>query len=181
MSKDSLSHFINGPKDVIAIDPGISGAVVRLGKGNLEIYRGFKSLEEIPSAIMDALGDSAPDHIVIEHVWARPGEGVVSVFSFGRSDGFARGAIQMAKDMRFAGVALDQVAPVKWQNWCKKQFGLEGLKAGEFDSSKLIFRALPEYVDLFRKRPRKKGEKGWPDHNASDAALIGLWRLGQNI
>lgn len=165
--------LLKGPADVVACDPGQSGAVVRLGKGKLTVCRGFKTLPEIAAGLEKAMEGGAPSYLVVEDVHAMPGQGVVSMFSFGKSTGVFYGAAYSLCLLR-TGLQLDEVSPQKWQNWVKKTLGLV-LAAGEFDSRAIIEKYLPEYADLFRK-PRGKLCDG-----ACDAALIGFWRLSNSI
>jgi hypothetical protein len=173
-----LHELVHSSYDAVACDPGQSGSVVRVGRGQVKVWRGFKTLGDITSAVVDACGQVLPSFVVVELVSAMPGQGVCSMFSFGKSTGAFYGAFYAYSwGALHTGLPLDEVSPQKWQNWAKKKLGLV-LGAGEFDSTKIIETYLPQYADLFRKRPRRKGELGNLDHNGTDALLIGLWRLG---
>jgi len=159
--------MIDTPKITVGIDPGMSGAVAVLGKGNLQIFRDFKAPLDIVHGVQAAAQVCAePDMIVIEDVHAMPGQGVVSMFNFGHATGVARGAILAS----FPGQPLVKVAPLKWQN-VLRVIG-EWYKPREFDSRAIALQLFPSpaHAALFR---RKK------DHNSADAALMALWALHQ--
>jgi len=87
----------------------------------------------------------------VEQVAAMPGQGVSSMFSFGRSLGVIEGALAGN------GIATYFVRPQRW----KKEFGLVGK---EKDAARgLVIARWPEHSDLFK---RKK------DIGRADAALI---------
>lgn len=162
-----MHDAVNSSVTILAIDPGMSGAVARIGGGELIVRRDFKTLHDIATAIVALRPGS--DLAVIEQVGARPGEGVCSVFSFGKNTGVAFGALYVAG---FAPDQVTEVHPLRWQNFCRTKFGLDRATHPEFDSRALAIRLFPEHADLFK---RKK------DHNTADAVLLGLWRLAQVI
>lgn len=112
----------------IGVDPGISGALVVLtltrvhaiydmpvkaktaGKGN-EV-NGY----EVARVVRGWLDEFWPEHAYVENVGARPGEGVVSMFSFGKNTGVVIGVLQAF------GMPLTTVAPGSW----KARAGLRG-------------------------------------------------------
>jgi len=146
-------------KAVVGIDPGLSGAVAMLyPDGRLTIFRDFKESIDIVTAVVRTVPDAA--RVVIEHVHAMPGQGVCSMFSFGRSTGIAIGAV-LAK----TSAPLIQVAPLRWQNHFKKKYGLAGAPFKEVTRDLAAY-LFPKFENLFT---RKK------DHGSSDAALIALW------
>ena len=150
---------------IIGIDPGLTGALV-LMNNNGDIYE----IADMPiSAKTNGKGQQVNavqlcellqqfsrykiDAVVIERVHAMPGQGVTSVFGFGRSLGVVE------------GVAAACCFPVKWvtpQNW-KKKFSLIGK---DKDASRtLVIERYPSHSELFK---RKK------DIGRADAVLIGL-------
>lgn len=143
---------------VLAIDPGLSGAVVRLSDGELLARRDFKKLADIAAAV--ALLAPGVDRAVIELVHAMPGQGVCSMFSFGRSTGVAYGALFS----NLSGGDIVEVSPQKWQNYYRSRLNIP--KGTLFDSREIATRLLPAHAHLFA---RKK------DHNTADAALMALW------
>lgn len=154
-------NSFHGINTVLAIDPGMSGAVVRMGQGRIEARRDFKCLRDIAIAV-SVLQQGTTD-AVIEQVGARPGQGVVSMFSFGKSTGVALGTAYAHQLYH-----MQEVSPQRWQNWCRKEFGIP--RPQEFDSRALALRLFPAHADLFK---RKK------DHNTADAVLLGYWKLCQ--
>lgn len=121
---------------VLGIDPGIDGALV-LMDGELPVkwavmptvkaQAGFRKrngrliydengnkipkyrTEVDPVEMVRIFRDFAPDHIFLEEVTSRPAQGVVSVFSFGRSFGDVRTA------GAWLGCDLTRVRPQEWQ------------------------------------------------------------------
>jgi crossover junction endodeoxyribonuclease RuvC len=155
---------------ILAIDPGLSGAVVLLGPGELQVRTDFKHIEDLTRAI-DEFAPSA-SHAVVELVAARPGQGVSSMFTFGMSAGVALGSLHSngfsAYDKRKK--KLVEVAPQKWQRYFReleteldKSFGDARLP---FDS-KAVARRLLSHSAEFLERAK--------DHNTADALLMALW------
>lgn len=156
---------------VIGIDPGLSGAVVRIWEGDefekekIVCRRGFKTLADIANGIEHVGMIQCVSTYVIEQVSAMPGQGVCSMFSFGRSTGTAFGTIFSA-----LSDTVYEVAPMKWQNWFTNELGLPKGK-GLFDSTKVVPMILSE--DL--QKPLMFARKKALDHNACDAFLIAVW------
>jgi crossover junction endodeoxyribonuclease RuvC len=146
----------------IGIDPGLSGAIAfyDLESGRLsvddmptvEIKRNGKDKKEInPHALADIFtGIDVPCSAVLERVGAMPGQGVTSVFSFGRSVGVIEGVLAAS----FIKVTI--VTPQTWQ----KAAGVRGGKDGARLRASELF---PAYAPLFS---RKK------DDGRADAALM---------
>jgi len=147
---------------ILAIDPGKSGAACLLGRGTLAVRRDYRTLNDIVSGIRDLVEIETPDLAVIEQVNARPGEGVCSVWAFGKATGVAEGAIASLLPSH----ELHEVHPLKWQNFFRRQFGLPRPK--EFDSRAICQKLLPGYLTLFKRKL---------DHNTADAVLIAVWAL----
>ena len=155
---------------ILSIDPGISGALALLdntkivdiqdmpivpkttGKGN-EI-----SAILLAQIIRDYCCEYTIDKIVMEVVRAMPGQGSVSMFSFGRSVGTIEGVL--------AGLQLP-VTMVRPQVW-KKHHGL--LKKDKQAARTLVLQKYPNDIDWFK---RKK------DVDRADAVLMGLWLHNQ--
>jgi len=156
------SDWVGAPVSVLAIDPGLSGAVCRMGQGRFDILRDFKTLPDIARAIAKL----APgvDHAVIEFVHAMPGQGVCSMFSFGRAAGVADGALALSLP---ADRQVHQVAPQKWQNMFRQWDGIP--KGTAFDSRTLASKLFPSFSQTYFTRKK--------DHNSADAALMAVWCL----
>ena len=111
---------------VYGIDPGLSGAIARfdLTEGFLEIHdmpimEVNKKKSVSPQLVADILRQQhAP--VYIEKVGAMPGQGVSSMFSFGRSYGVLLGCA--------AGLQMPTtvITPVEWQRALKCQKGKDG-------------------------------------------------------
>lgn len=146
----------------IGIDPGLNGAIAFLDteKGHLsvvdmptfEVKRNNKAKREVsPHGLADVLSLSQNvAGVVLERVGAMPGQGVTSVFSFGRSVGIIEG-ILAAEHM-----AVSIVTPQAWQ----KAAGVRGGKDGARQRACELF---PNYAGLFA---RKK------DDGRADAACM---------
>lgn len=152
---------------IVGIDPGISGAVVRIREGKIiGARRDFKNFQDVITAINQVV--QAGDRVFLENVHARPGEGVCSVFTFGKAAGIALGVATV-----MAGTPPVEVAPLKWQNHFRWYYNLPKVPGGvpfkELTRS-VAERVFPEHKELFK---RKK------DHGTADAALIAKWGEAQ--
>ena len=141
---------------ILAVDPGLTGAIAFYFPAHDAI-----TVEDMPVAGGDIdvaslaarIAQMRPDVAIVEHVAARPGQGVASMFRFGCGFGMLRGAIAAS------GVPLHLVAPSRW----KRYFGLD---ADKELSRSLALRLWPTRSDLFgRKR----------DHGRAEAALLGRY------
>jgi crossover junction endodeoxyribonuclease RuvC len=148
---------------ILGIDPGASGAVAVLdGQALVAVHDmptkkvkvSGKMKTRIDSrALYEALHDYQVTHVFLEQVSAMPGQGVSSMFAFGRATGIAEGvAATQSKE-------LIEVRPQVW----KKHFGLDGRKDGSRDAA---MERWPRMASYFQ---RKK------DDGRAEAALIGLW------
>ena len=112
---------------IIGIDPGLSGAIAVLESSRKSILR----LEDMPvvpdgkkrkvsghglKEILKHYPRATVDMVYLERVSAMPGQGVVSMFSFGRSVGAVEAAISLL------GLPLTYVTPQSW----KRSAGLIG-------------------------------------------------------
>lgn len=157
--------LVHSPFQVVAVDPGKSGAVARVGKGCFDVRRDFKDLQSIALAIADL--SRGADYGVIENVHAMPGQGVCSMFTFGKATGVAFGGLflSLAKT-----APLVEVAPLKWQNFFRKEMGVD--KSVPFDSRLIATRLFPSYTQPYLQREL--------DHNTADAILLATWWLLQS-
>lgn len=143
---------------VLGIDPGMSGAVALWDTRtqSLDVRRNFKRLSHIGTAVRDLCADGVT-FAVVELVGARPGQGVTSMFTFGRSAGAAMGALDVL------GVPFVEVAPAKWVGHYRKQFGLEDV---DFNSPEVAGRMFPNFLNLFARKL---------DHGTADACLLAAY------
>lgn len=142
---------------IMGIDPGISGAIAfyfpmvpsRIAVDDVPVAGGEINVAELARLIRV----HRPTLAVIERVSAMPGQGVTSMFNFGRSYGDVRGVIGAME------VPLHFVTPQKW----KKHFGLSSDK----DQSRMrAIRMFPTAADSFK---LKKHD------GRAEAALIALY------
>lgn len=147
---------------IAGVDPGAKGAVaildtethtlVVIDMPTLKVKRGSRIVNQVDAAILaDLLRPHAEDlHVTIEKVHAMPGQGVSSMFSFGRAAGIIEGVL--------AGldVTFDLVPPATWT----KAMRLYGGKDGSRHRAQELF---PDQAHLFA---RKK------DDGRAEAALI---------
>ena len=109
---------------VIGIDPGLSGAIALIRDGEYaEVWdmptmgRGSGNKQQINAAeVGKILRECPPCMAWIEQVGAMPGQGVSSMFNFGKAAGAALGALGALQ------FPVSEVTPVKW----KREFGLIG-------------------------------------------------------
>jgi crossover junction endodeoxyribonuclease RuvC len=132
----------------IGIDPGLNGAIAFLDteKGHLsvidmpilEVKRNNKMKRELnPHVLAGIFLFSGPiTHAVLERVGAMPGQGVSSVFSFGRSVGIVEGVLAARE------ITVSIVTPQAWQ----KAAGVRGGKDGSRQRAMELF---PNYAALF--------------------------------
>lgn len=146
---------------IVGIDPGASGALAffDMQKGQLmivdmpviEIERGGKVKREIsPHFVAAAIRDYQPNVAWIEKVGAMPGQGVSSMFQFGRGVGMLEGVLAGLS------VPVNYVTPQAWQ----KAVGVRGGKDGSRLRAVELFPAKAEFF------ARKK------DDGRAEAALI---------
>ncbi|MDP1587298.1 MAG: hypothetical protein Q8M07_06125 [Prosthecobacter sp.] len=142
---------------IMGVDPGVTGAIAfyfteapgRIAVDDVPVAGGEINAPELARLIRI----HRPALAVIERVSAMPGQGVTSMFNFGRSYGDVRGVIG-AMD-----IPLHFVTPQKW----KKHFGLSSDK----DQSRLrAIRMFPSVAERFK---LKKHD------GRAEAALIALY------
>ena len=146
---------------ILGIDPGLSGAIAFYDTSNesvvvidmptIEVTRNGKNKREVsPALIADAVAGKGIVQAFVERVSAMPGQGVSSMFSFGRSVGVIEGVLAAYE------IPVTLVTP---QAWMKAM----GVRAGKDGSRERAMQLFPQYADLFS---RKK------DDGRSDAVLI---------
>lgn len=139
---------------VLGIDPGISGALGFYFTNATDRV----SVEDMPVAggsisaplLADQIRRYAPTVALIEAVSAMPGQGVVSMFNFGKSFGQAIGVVGAL------GIPVHFVTPAKW----KKHYGLSSDKEKCRERAQQLFPACADRFEL------KK------HHGRAEAALI---------
>lgn len=106
---------------VAGIDPGIGGAIAFVGGVDLvfdmPVYTASKGNNQVnPYSLAEILRGGELSLVVIEKVGAMPGQGVVSMFNFGKTAGIIEGVCSAL------GLRIELVTPQKW----KSRLGLIG-------------------------------------------------------
>ncbi len=148
---------------ILGIDPGASGAVAWLTDAGFLIE--VRDLPHIPkhgmcpSILAGWLQepDRRPVHAFVEKVASRPGQGVVSVFTFGRSVGLIEGVLGALE------IPVTMVTPQRW----KAGVGLPADKRSDKGASRA--RAAQLWPGLAGTFSRAK------DDGRAESALIGLY------
>ena len=136
---------------VVGIDPGISGAIAIItGPGEIELYD-MPTISEKTSSGLRHYVDSIElyhllslrhiDRAAIERVSARPGQGVASMFAFGRAYGECIGVLSAL------GAPFALIQPKQWQRIAAVEGGAE-VKANARRRATELF---PAYAHHFAK------------------------------
>lgn len=158
-------------KLTIGLDPGITGAIAYVCDGTAGRHIYLHDMPTVPKTsgkghqidahalahIVKRYG--MPDMACIEAVNAMPGQGVTSVFSFGKSAGIIEGVLGTL------GIPYTFTSPQRW----KKHFGLTGK---DKDAARAL--CIREHPELQEQLARKK------DCGRADALLIALYGLKQH-
>ena len=140
----------------VGIDPGKNGGYAYIVDGTV---KAFPWDDVFFVQDMNCLVRMEDENIVaaVEKVGARPGQGTVSMFSFGKSAGFIEGVLSGL------GISYQLVPPAKW----KKEFSLIGKdKKASIEVCRKLF---PE-LDLKRTERCRTDSDG-----KAEAALIAEW------
>jgi len=155
---------------VIGIDPGISGAIAVfdwytkklveiIDMPTLEVESGKTKKRHISAvSLANYLVGFTDTHIVIEKVGAMPGQGVTSMFNFGRSAGIIEGVVAALE------MPNTYVTPAAWTK-------AVGRAAGKDASRMRAMELFPAKADLFKRAK---------DDGRADAALIAYWYITKN-
>jgi crossover junction endodeoxyribonuclease RuvC len=155
---------------VIGIDPGISGAIAVFEDGKLDFFIDMPTLKIASGktmkshisaiALADILDGWSPNaaHVVTERVHARPGQGVTSMFNFGRSAGIIEGVVAALR------MPHTYVTPATWTK-------AVGRPAGKDASRMRAMELFPSKAELFKRAK---------DDGRADAALIAYWYITKN-
>lgn len=145
---------------VLGIDPGANGALAVVESGRLvelhdmptmTVKRGSREVREVNAALLGLLvGTLNADAAYLEQVGAMPGQGVSSMFAFGRAVGVLEGVLGAL------GVPVTKVPPQTWQRAMRVRGGKDGARE----------RAMQMYPARAEAFSRKK------DDGRADAALI---------
>jgi crossover junction endodeoxyribonuclease RuvC len=153
---------------VLSIDPGLSGAiavfiddllVAVIDTPTHELTRNNKTKRQISASGLSAIfRDYKPEHVIVEKVSAMPGQGVTSMFSFGRSFGLIEGIVGAFE------IPATYVMPSVWTKGIGRGAGKDASRA----------RACELYPVWEKSFARVK------DDGRADAVLIGAWYLKGN-
>jgi crossover junction endodeoxyribonuclease RuvC len=146
---------------VLGIDPGANGALAVLQDGRLVelldmpttiVSRGSREVREVNGPLLGVMVRAlAPlDSAFLELVGAMPGQGVSSMFAFGRAVGVVEGVLGALS------VPVTKVPPQVWQRAMRVRGGKDGARE----------RAMQQHPALAERFARKK------DDGRADAALI---------
>lgn len=147
---------------VVGIDPGASGAVAIIQTSGAASAVDIPTAKNaagktriIPAAVQDTImAAGVPNCVWVEDVHAMPGQGVSSMFAFGRSLGIIEGVVGTLK------IPMRYVSPAVW----KRHFGLIG---ADKDAARTVAMQRFPKVDLARKK----------DVGRADALLIALYGM----
>ena len=158
------SSIEKGVRFAIGIDPGLTGAIALIRNGEFaEVWdmptmsRGSRNKQQVNAAeVGKILRECPPCPAFIEQVGAMPGQGVSSMFNFGKTAGACEGALGALQ------IPYSTVTPQKW----KKHFGLIGK---DKDMARTVAQQLMPSAPLARKK----------DCGRADAILIALYGYQQ--
>jgi crossover junction endodeoxyribonuclease RuvC len=113
----------------VGIDPGKSGGIACIDTENGTCYAAPYSDTALIEMCRLAFGKGQNVMCCLEKVGARPGQGVVSMFSFGQSVGYIKGVLEAF------GIPYQEITPQKW----KGEFGLNSDKAASAEVCRKLF------------------------------------------
>lgn len=119
---------------VLGIDPGAHGALAVIDGGSvaavhdmptMRVKRGTREVNEVNAVALGALlaGLRPLDAAVLEKVGAMPGQGVSSMFAFGRAVGVVEGVLGALQ------IPYTTVPPQEWQRGMRVRGGKDGSRA----------------------------------------------------
>lgn len=140
----------------IGVDPGRGGAVALLPQASSAKVVDYPGEARLASEVLQGwLIDHDVQLVAIEAVASRPGQGVRSVFTFGRSFGEWLGILAAL------GIPHVLVPPQQWQRGLVRPSDGPDPKSRSLSVARRLF---PD-IDLSRKK----------DHHRSDALLLAYW------
>jgi crossover junction endodeoxyribonuclease RuvC len=137
----------------LGIDPGATGALALYGVDTAEVWD-FNPTSNIES-LRTLTSEYTIRMAILEHVGAMPGQGGVSMFSFGANFGWWQGVLETL------GIPYQLVRPQKWQ----KALGVPKKSSKTDKPSLAIARRRFPLLDLHRQK----------DHGRADALLMAVY------
>lgn len=149
---------------ILGIDPGGSGAIsVLTAAGNVVAVHdmpsaqvsvaGKKRMRVCASGVARVIAGYEPEHAFVEQVGAMPGQGVSSMFSFGRSAGVIEGVLAAL------AVPVSFVTPQAWKKAMQ-------VRADKGACRMRAMQLFPSKADLFARAK---------DDGRAEASMIGLY------
>lgn len=145
----------------LGVDPGKAGAIAALyPNGTADAWDMPEDARGIADCLRDVVISAASNKYriiaAVEKVGAMPGQGVVSMFTFGRGVGWVEGCLASSY------ISTTMVTPQKWQ---REVFDSAKKPENRKMASLELARRLFPHVTLHRKK----------DHGKAEALLIALW------
>lgn len=131
----------------IGIDPGANGGI-----GVIDTDEGAYAYPYSDFALRMILIENPKAKVMLEKVGARPGQGVVAMFNFGKAYGYILGELDALL------MTYELVSPAKW----KREFSVTSDKQTSIDCCRRLF----PLVDL------RKSERARTDHDGMAEALL---------
>ena len=113
----------------IGIDPGKKGGIAAIDVDNDFSFTEPYSNEALITLLESVSKNNREAVCCLEKVGARPGQGVVSMFSFGQSVGYIKGVLEAFR------IPYQEITPQKW----KGEFGLNSEKAASAEVCRKLF------------------------------------------
>ncbi|MGJ8524317.1 hypothetical protein LMG33818_000025 [Halomonadaceae bacterium LMG 33818] len=139
---------------IVGIDPGKSGAIAAIGEKSHAEKIPLSGKEIDGALIARLLSELNPDVVILEKVGAMPGQGVTSMFSFGKGFGIVIGVLEALS------IPYRIVTPQAW-----KKCVLAGTSKDKDAAINFVRRAYPD-VELVPARCRK------PHDGIADAVCL---------
>jgi crossover junction endodeoxyribonuclease RuvC len=149
------------PVAFVGIDPGATGCAALVFDGGHDLFDWPGDPALVVPRLADWLARFDVRLAALEKVHAMPGQGVVSMFSFGQNVGTWHGIL--------AALAIPYVSP-RPQDW---QRGLVDKKAGKDSKAASLATARRLFPDAALSRKK--------DHGRADALLLAWWARRQGI
>lgn len=139
---------------ILGVDPGVTGGLALLDGTAIRVWEIPLVGGEVDANAMERIvRDAGADMAAIERASSRPGQGVASVFRYGRAYGTLLAVLALAE------IPHHLVTPAAW----KKAYRLG---ADKEQARALAVRTWPAHSDQFRAKSK---------HGLAEAALIALY------